>query len=97
MKTRIFCACLVLLIVAVACTSQSSAVKPFEKDSKTQMTAGHYSLMYLPNVSHLEPMIPMTGKNGLSADQNKRCELRTVGVHSRFGRSLMFRCIKTDQ
>lgn len=97
MKTRVLCACLVVLIIAAACTSSPSTVRPFDKESKTQMTAGHYSLILLPNDSHLEPLIPMTGKTGISTNQNKECELQTVGVHTRFGRSLMHRCLKTDQ
>lgn len=96
MKTRILCACLVVLISAAACTSQPSAAKPFNKESKTQMTAGHYSLIFLPTGSHLERIIPMTGKTGVSTNKNKRCELQTVGVLSRFGRSLMHRCLNTN-
>ncbi len=97
MKTRILCACLVVLIFAAACASQIPVVKPFDKESKTQMTAGHYSLKYLPTESVLEPIIPMTGKTGLSTNQHQTCELQTVGVHSRFGHLLLPRCIKADQ
>jgi hypothetical protein len=48
MKTRITCACIVILIFTAACTSTADNKTPFNKDSKTPMTMGYYSLMYMP-------------------------------------------------
>ncbi len=90
MKTRIICACIIVLIFATACTSVAEVKTPFNKDSKTPMTMGHYSLMYMPDLATEE-----TINNG--TEEAPRSFLHTCGdlfssVHARFGRSMFHRC-----
>lgn len=92
MKTRITCACIVILIFTAACTSTADNKTPFNKDSKTPMTMGHYSLMYMPDLGTEE-----TNING--TDVTPHSSLRSCGgtfssVHPRFGRSLFHRYIE---
>ncbi len=90
MKTRIICACIIILIFAAACTSTADVKAPFNKESKTPMTMGHYSLMYMPDLETEE-----TINNG--TEEASRSFLHTCGdplssLHVRFGRSIFHRC-----
>lgn len=94
MKTRIICACIVILIFATACTSSADIKTSFNKDSKTPMTMGHYSLMYMPDLVTEETNI--TGTDVTPRSFLHPCGDKFSSVHARFGRSLFHRCAEPN-
>lgn len=92
MKTRIICACIIILIFTAACTSTTDVKTSFNKDSKTPMTMGHYSLMYMPDLATEETTI--NGTTAVPRSSVQSCGDTFSSVHARFGRSLFHRCIE---
>jgi hypothetical protein len=92
MKAKILCACLVLIIGLTACTSQLTAEKPFNKESRTPMTAGHYSLLFCPEMTYQQPILPLTGTVSTAVTVSRECGERALNIQYRFGRSLIHRC-----
>ncbi len=90
MKTRIICACIVILILTAACTNTAGIDTSFNKASKTPMAMGHYSLMYMPDLATEETNI--SGTNVAPRSFRQPCGGQFSGVHARFGRSLFHRC-----
>lgn len=92
MKTRLLCALLVALILITACVSHPKPVSQMRKDTRIPMSAGHYSLVYIPAVGVTPVIIPVTGESYAWQDFFNACNGRADKIHPRFGRSLRYSC-----
>lgn len=93
MKTRIIIAIFASLLILSACVTHPAPVSYLRKDARTNMAAGHYSLVFVPAVGATHIHIPVTGHhNATWQDFFSACNGRLDSIHPRFGRSLRYEC-----
>lgn len=90
MKIRLLSTMLVALILITACVAHPKPVSQLRKDTRTPMSAGHYSLVFVP-ARPAAILIPVTGDESPRWNYFNPSNGRMDKIRPRFGRSLFYK------